>query len=1275
MNRFVPFGRRRWWLLPALSVLIGVWLLGRGPTLPPAAASPAVWLDLDGPRNGPAQALVLSPNFGRDGTVLAGGGRDFGRASWGGRGVFRSTDGGERWAFAGGPVNGALFDLALVPDWPGRGFGVAGFWAGVWLTTDAGATWQQVSGLERPGTPFAVSSVAISPAFATDRRLLAGSSYGGIYHSTNAGATWAQVAASWPVRRLAYAPTDARIALAAAADGLWRSSDGGATWSRVLADRSILDLAFRPGHLVAYATFDRQVWRSTDGGLTWQVFGTQPPADYDALGLSADGAGLFVAAGSTLYRYDPGRDAFLPLPVELAGKGIFRLAVSPDFATDGTVLAGTLDGVWISRDGGLSFHLSHGFYRLPVTVLAAEPGYTGNGDLFAGSNSGVWRHTAGRWAPTGSGLWGVLASEITDMALSPAYSIDDTLFVARVSGVSIGGSLFRSTDRGMSWQLLTNAAYVGQVQVSPAFATDRRVFMLADNRVHYSTDAGATWAFSPFWLTSPHVAYRFVLSPGFVADRTLLAAGDDLYRSTDAGLTWQTVPAPPPLSPPGGGPGWQVRHLVAATATTSFLTVYRFDTEPPYARHDQLWRSDDGGLHWRQVSTAPDRTVTALAVRPDFVTAPTIYLATGDPNPADETSVPSDLYRSTDNGLSWQNLGSLPDGAPLLDLLIPAGMPTGLWVGSESGVWRLDTTAAATATPDPCRELLSNRSFEYEGVWRIPTTAYPARRTQERHYHGWYAMQAGIATAAANRRSYSDFSQDVVLPPTGALALSLWVWPQAAATGTTAQTDPAGLDALLAAETLPAFYERLQALDSDLQYGMVITQPDNRIHYLFARLDNDRVWINRRFDLSSFAGRQVRLQFGTYNDGVGPVAVQYFDLFSLQACHATATPTPTGTPTATPTRTATPSPTVTPTPMTRPAAWLPLILQGYRRPTPTATPTPTPTPTATTTPTATPTATPTPTPTATPTATPTPTPTPTVSLPFRFDNLYPFYAIAQATTPESLYVLDTWGRVLRSTDRGETWTDRRAAEGLGAVPFTLGGGLTPPFALWVGTPNGLYTSTDAGATWHYVSGYVLPASITVAFTDPAELWSGGRLGSYYGVIRSTDGGLNWGQAGLGIGDFGSLGYTILIHPQHTNTLFALVWGRRGVVSLYRGQTPGLWSSIPSPIIGNPFPAPSLLGLALNAADGTLWAGGVNGALLYSPNPLDLVNPVVWREATAFGPGYYVQPLAWGAGPSLYVTLHRYTMVDGVPQYPHLGAAFLRSDDRGRTWRQLVLPPP
>ncbi|MCS7039403.1 MAG: hypothetical protein RMN24_04575, partial [Anaerolineae bacterium] len=911
---FHPMERRL--SAPMLLVLIGALVLGAWPRIPPTAAAPATWFNLDGPRNGPAQALVLSPDFVRDRTVLAGGGRDFGRGSWGGLGLFGSTDAGERWAFAGGPVNGALLDVALVPTWPTQGFGVAGFWQGVWLTTNAGTTWQQVSGLERPGTPFAVNAVAISPRFATDRRLLAGSAYGGIYRSTDAGATWTYVAASGPVRRLAYRPTDGQVALAAAADGLWRSSDGGATWTRVIADRPIFDVAFRPGHDVAYATFDRQVWRSLDG-LNWHIFGTQPAADYEALGVSADGVGLFVAAGPTLYRYSTGGNAFIPLPADLAGKGIFRLAVSPGFATDGTLLAGTLDGVWISHDGGLSFRLGHGFHPLPVTVLAAEPGFASSSDLFAGSEFGVWRHAAGRWAPTGPGLMGVLAASITDIALSPAYSTDDTLFVARVSGVSIGGSLFRSTDRGMSWQLLKNAAYVGQVQVSPAFATDRRVFMLADNRVHYSTDAGETWAFSPFWLTYPHAAYRFVLSPGFAADRVLIAAGYTVYRSTDAGLTWQTVPAPPPLSSSGSS-GRQVGQLVAATATTYFLTTYRFDPDPPYTRHDELWRSDDGGLHWQRVHTAPDRAIMALAVRPDFAPSPTIYLATGDPNPTDETPVPSDLYRSTDNGLSWHNLGGLPDGAAMLELLTTAAMPTSLFVGSESGVWRLDTTTAATATPDPCTELLANRSFEYEGVWRIPTTAYPARRTQERRYHGWFAMQAGIADPAANRRSYSDFSQDVTLPGTGTLTLSLWVWPQAAATGTAAQADGAELAALLQAETLDAFYSRLQTLDSDLQYGLVITQPDNRIHYLFAQLDNDRAWVNRRFDLGRFAGRQVRLQFGTYNDGVGPVAVQYFDLFSLQACQATATPTLTPTRTPTPTATRTPTPTVTPTPVTRP---------------------------------------------------------------------------------------------------------------------------------------------------------------------------------------------------------------------------------------------------------------------------------------------------------------------------------------------------------------------
>ena len=79
---------------------------------------------------------------------------------------------------------------------------------------------------------------------------------------------------------------------------------------------------------------------------------------------------------------------------------------------------------------------------------------------------------------------------------------------------------------------------------------------------------------------------------------------------------------------------------------------------------------------------------------------------------------------------------------------------------------------------------------------------------------------------------------------------------------------------------------------------MVIEQPGNKIHFLYARLDNQQAWQEESFDLSPYLGKTIRLQFGTYNDGSGLTAVQYFDALSLQVVSGVQ-PTPTAMPTGT----------------------------------------------------------------------------------------------------------------------------------------------------------------------------------------------------------------------------------------------------------------------------------------------------------------------------------------------------------------------------------------
>jgi photosystem II stability/assembly factor-like uncharacterized protein len=1239
------------------------------PALPPARisrAQPLSWTSLDGPSGGPAQALALSPTFAADRLVFGGGGRDFGRASWAGSGIFRSDDGGYNWRARGGPTNGAVLDISFSPNWAEDGLALAGLWEGVWQTTDAGASWNQLISLQGD-SPLMISAVALSPEHASDQTMLAGGSYGTVWRSTDAGINWRTAAATSPVQRIAYHGTDGEIALAAAADGLWRTTDGGAAWHAVISATQVSDVAFQPAHAVAYATYADHVWRSTDGGATWAPFGGLVMSSLDQIAVSGDGQGVFVSADCALYRYNAATSSFEPLPASLGRAHILRLAVSPNYGSDRTLLAGTVDGVWVSTDGGQTFVRSRGFVPLTVQAMSADPSYGSHGEFFVATELGIWRRKGGEWLPANAGIAGVQASFMTDVAVSPDYPTDGTVFASQASGVTIGASLFKSTDRGITWARRADAAFIGQVELSPGFATDRMGFMVADSRIVQSTDAGATWSLQSFW-SHPRSADVLALSPGFATNRTLYVAGDTFYRATDGGILWNPVEGPPPITDTGPG-RWLPGRLAVAAARAAvngddlFLSIYRYDTTAPYARHDQLWRSTDGGHNWAVLPAMPDVPISALALGQGYPTQPEVFAATYDAEPFDERALAPDLYYSPDGGLTWQNLGAPPTDAPLStnsslrSLLAPPGVGDTIFVGAE-GVWQLAPSSAPTATPDPCQELVVDRSFESDQGWRIPDTAYPAARTTAKAYHGYWSMRAGITNPVDDRFSYSDFSQDIDLPMLDTLTLSFWRWPQMNLRGSLSaeRVRPvADLARLRTAHTLEEFRAALGPGAGDVQYGMILDPVTGAIReYLFINQDDTRTWVNSTFDLTRYRGQRIRLQFGTYNDGLEPVAWQWFDLLSLAACKA--------------------PPTVTPSPTRLPRRWLPLVmhLAGLPTPTPfpTATATETPPPTPTRTSTATPTHTTTLSATATPTVTGTPPPTATpsrtpVPQPYDFGSSYPRYMLAQWTTPETLYVLDNAGMLFRSTDGGMTWLDLDVAGKLGEGGIHLGGALTAPYTLWLSTATGLHYSQDGGSSWSHASGQQTTAGVTVDFDDSNVLWSGGQLtDGYDGIIHSTSLGADWGAAGIGMTDLYTLAANIIVDPSHHNMLFASVWGRHGAPSVWRGQSPGLWSPIASPWGSSLFYTTAPLSMAWNSSDATLWIGGAEGGLLYSPNPREMAGDAVrWAQAASFGPGYYAQPLAWGSGPTLYVTLHRINPPAG---------AFLRSTNRGQTWTQVAL---
>jgi photosystem II stability/assembly factor-like uncharacterized protein len=101
--------------------------------------------------------------------------------------------------------------------------------------------------------------------------------------------------------------------------------------------------------------------------------------------------------------------------------------------------------------------------------------------------------------------------------------------------------------------------------------------------------------------------------------------------------------------------------------------------------------------------------------------------------------------------------------------------------------------------------------------------------------------------------------------------------------------------------------------------------------------------------------------------------------------------------------------------------------------------------------------------------------------------------------------------VLRSSDGGESWTP--AGSGLGARSVVaLAVDPSARQTVYAGADDGLYKSTDGGATW---SKLAFPGRNVVALaTDPAQpnvvlaIAVKDRQGL---VFRSEDGGATWGQ--------------------------------------------------------------------------------------------------------------------------------------------------------------------
>jgi hypothetical protein len=204
-----------------------------------------------------------------------------------------------------------------------------------------------------------------------------------------------------------------------------------------------------------------------------------------------------------------------------------------------------------------------------------------------------------------------------------------------------------------------------------------------------------------------------------------------------------------------------------------------------------------------------------------------------------------------------------------------------------------------------CASAIVNSSFEDNTGWDLPITVYPARYTTSAAHTGARSVRTGIVNAGDNIYSYSSVrSQEISIPAdTTSITLRFWLYPTS--------TEP--LSKALPAQPVTDQLDSAP-LATDVQYVMVIKPgatlaDDTRWETVYWSRSDDQFWSFHEFnlDVTKYAGKSIKIQLGTFNDGIQGITGMYVDDVTLDVCNAGTTP-----PAPTPGPTTTPAPTPQP---------------------------------------------------------------------------------------------------------------------------------------------------------------------------------------------------------------------------------------------------------------------------------------------------------------------------------------------------------------------------
>jgi len=618
-----------------------------------AAATGGVWKTTDGgvtmqkAWSDDASQSMGAIAMGPDGAIWAGTGEinpGGGSITFGGTGIYRSTDGGRNWKRRGLEDSGTTGRIVVHPTdgqtayvAAGGSLFTAGGQRGVYRTTDGGKSWRRILA---PATPYSGGAdLVMDPR--NPRRLYA---------------------AMWDHRR----EPDVRT-YGGVGSGLWRTDDGGTTWKRLenvltptpgdttglAVDQSLgrIGVALAPGnpdrvYVITSHTFgqDKGFYVSNDGGETFNT------AAYPG---SQGGFGWWFG----------------------------RLWVDPA-NPDHLFVAGV--NLRESINGGLTWFNSGGLHA-DQHAMEWDPNNAGR--VYEGNDGGLYRSDANGATQT----WVKAEHEPYTQHYQVEVAETDP---SRITGGTQDNGCIRSWG-DPSW----NGYGCGDGEYVPIDWSNANIYYGCSQygACRRYTDSATGTASTNIQDGAASVRWNWhaplVIDPNDPA--VIYFGGNQLNRSTDRGDTWTTLSPPHPDDLTGTFEQGRNDPVYRNWGTLTTIGVSKSDPETLYVGTDtgRLWKTHDLGANWTEFvgKGLPDRWVTRVAIDPrdeDVVYATFSGFRNGE-NAAH-------VYRTLDGGRRWTNVSANLPNAPVNDVVLDRNR---IYVATDVGVYSRSTGGGSNWRP------------------------------------------------------------------------------------------------------------------------------------------------------------------------------------------------------------------------------------------------------------------------------------------------------------------------------------------------------------------------------------------------------------------------------------------------------------------------------------------------------------------------------------------------------------------------------------------------